>query len=456
MQEIQKLIELIDEAILDEPSDVLSDWNIINDWYDSQVDHYRNLVQNANQWMNEYQTQLRMEHWVSNLKIKYTSAWGYFIEVPKSKADLIWDSLVYKQTLVNAVRYTSTKLTNFEQEILSSQSQMAEIECVVFQEICKKVLKVEPKVRKLSRITAELDVCASFSEVAHCHNYVLPKMHNWYELELQSARHAIIETHIDEFISNDTILDNKKFIYLITWPNMWGKSTFLRQNALVIIMAHMWSYVPAKKARVPLTDKIFSRIGANDHSFLWKSTFMVEMQEVAHIMNHATKESFIIIDEVGRWTSTYDGMSIAHAILQETHNYIWAKMLFSTHYHELTRESWTLAWIENYQVEVSEEDNAIVFLHTIKKWKASKSYGLEVAKLSWLNTRILTEAKRTLQKLEQSQNTQTKLQLDNETLNQESKTDKKLTSLLKDIDINSLTPVQALIELEKVKKIFES
>jgi len=466
IKKIENIISLIDNSIKEDPDLLLTWWNIIKTWYDKIVDEYRIILENSWEWLATYQSELINQTGISNLKIKFTNVSWYFIEVSKTNLWKIPDDFILKQTLVNSSRFITIKLKEFEQKFLEAQDSLSQREYEIFQEIREKILDWYSYVKNVSKDISYIDFVISLSKVAYNNNYSKPKIHNSYELDIKNARHPVIEQIQSDFISNDLTLKNKDFIHVITWPNMWGKSTYLRQNALIILMAHIWSFIPARQAKIPLTDKIFSRVWASDNLYFGQSTFMVEMQEVANILNNSTKKSFIIIDEVWRWTSTYDGMSLAWAILKNIHDKIKAKTLFATHYHELIDKSKTLSWVKNFSVAVWENDENIVFLRKVIEWWVSKSYWLEVAKLAWINNEILKEAKNMLKLLEYENNKINFYQLslinsinDNDIKNREDIEEKKclLEDELKEIDVNNLTPIEALNLIDKLKwKLNES
>ncbi len=459
MQQLQKIIELIDKSIkIDANNLIMGGW-IINDNYDQEVDELRNLVNNSNEWLNNYSETLVSGTGINTLKIKYTTASGYFIEVPLSQKSKIPENFIHKTTLVNALRFTTPELKEFEGKISNAESLLYEREYNLFKDISKTVLESFKEIKKVSNNIAQIDFLSNLSFISYENNYSKPEITSKYDLEIVGWRHPVVEKIEKNFISNELFLDEKKFINIITWPNMWWKSTYLRQNALIILMAHMWSFVPAKKAIIPVTDKIFSRVWASDNLFVWSSTFMVEMQEVANILNNSTKNSFVIIDEVGRWTSTYDGMSLAWAILKENHDKIKAKTLFATHYHELVDESKRLKWVSNFSVAVSENEDNIVFLRKIIPWSIKKSYWIEVAKLAWLSKEVINEANNFLKNFENT-HTFSQLSLWNIWLVEKEKIvykekESEVEKALKEIDINSLTPIEALNLINNLTKIIK-
>jgi len=450
---------LIDESIKEDADLLLTWWNIIKSDFDEKVKKYRDVLENSWEWLVEYQQKLIEETWITNLKIKFTNVSWYFIEVSRSNLTKIPDFFILKQTLVNSSRFITLELKEFEQKFIEAQNNLSSREYEIFQEVREKILDSFSEIKDISEKIAFLDFEVWLSKVAYKNNYNKPKLYNWYDLDIKQARHPVVEQIQKEFISNDLELSKKDYIHIITWPNMWWKSTFLRQNALIVLMSHIWSYVPAREAKISLTDKIFSRVWASDNLFLGQSTFMVEMQEVANILNNSTEKSFVIIDEVGRWTSTYDGMSIAWAILKELHDNIKAKTLFATHYHELIDKSKDLKWVKNFSVAVWENNENIVFLRKIIAGWVSKSYWLEVAKLAWLNKNILTEAKKMLKLLEFENKKADFSQLSLvdtiepkiEIIEKKVFKDSEVEQKLKKTDVNNLTPIEALNLLNELK-----
>lgn len=450
------MIQLIDDAIKNEPENNIMWWEIIADGYNETVDKYRNTIDNANTWLAQYQSELSETYKISNLKIKHTGASGYFIEIPKSQTIKIPSFFTHKQTLVNAARYGTPELQEFEERILEAQNNKASKEYEIFLNIREEILGHFNEIKRAWDITAYIDFIAGLSEVAYQNNYHKPDMNDAYNLEIHAGRHPVIENGQWDFISNDLSLTKEEYVHIITGPNMWWKSTFLRQNALIILMAHIGSFVPARSANIPLTDKIFSRVGASDNLFLWQSTFMVEMQEVAHILNNSTKKSFVIMDEIGRGTATYDGMSLAWAILKYNHQKIQAKTLFATHYHELIDEASVLSWVKNFSVAVWENEENLVFLRKVIPGWMKKSFGLEVARIAWIKDEVIHSAREMLSTLERHhyQNSQLsfdglsqKTEIIEKIIVQESPLEKKL----KELNLDSLTPLQALNQLHEFK-----
>lgn len=458
MESIKEVIKLIDSTLKDDAVNSITSWNIIKDWFNSEIDDIRNIINNAKDWLVNYQNSLIEKTWIQKLKIKHTNIFGYFIEIPLNQNENIPDDFVHRQTLVWAARYITSELKDFERKVVEWEWILVQKEYELFWELRNDILKKFKDLKKSSSLTWKIDMLASFSSVSSNNNYTKPEVHNWLELKIKSGRHPIIESLESDFISNDLELDKKTHFHILTWPNMWWKSTFLRQNALIILMAHIWIYVPAKDSKIPLTDKIFSRVWASDNLFLWQSTFMVEMQEMANILHNYTDRSFIIIDEIWRWTSTYDWMSIAWAVLKFLHDNKKVKTLFATHYHELVEESISLPWVKNYSVAIWENEDWIIFLRKIIKGWIKKSYGLEVAKLWWIGDNVLLEARKMLKKLESANLHKWPEQLwfwiipEKEIEYIEVKKESEIEEIIKKLDLNSLTPLDWLNLLNELKR----
>ena len=455
MQKILDIINIIDSALKEDWLNALTSGWIINDWYDDQVDKYRNVIKNSKDWLINYQLKLINESWISKLKIKYTNASWYFIEILKSQISKIPDYFVHKQSLINTSRFITSELKDFEKDLMNAEWILSELEYNIFLNGRDEILKNFDEIKKISKKSWYIDFWTALSEVAYKNNYSKPKVSGKYKLNIKNWRHPIIEEIEKDFISNDLELDNKTYIHTITWPNMWGKSTFLRQNALIVLLSHIWSFIPASSWDIPLIDKLFSRVWATDNLYLWQSTFMVEMQEVANILNNSTKDSFVIIDEVGRWTSTFDWMSLAWAILKENHDKIKAKTLFATHYHELIDESKSLKWVANFSVAVWENDENLIFLRKIIPGWMKKSYWIEVAKLAWISESVINEAKNMLLNLERSNIHQLSIwdfwNNNEKVLIKEVIKKSNIEKELEKLNINSLTPLDALNFLNKYK-----
>lgn len=458
MKLLNELIELIDTAIDPGTDNVLTQWGIIAKGYNTEVDTYRNTIEKWHEWIAAYKMDLIEQTQIKNLRIKYTSNVGYFIEISKNQASKLPEEFIHIQTLVWAIRYSTPSLQKFQSDSQLASSALYDIEYSIFLDLRNSVLWHFDYLYSLSRKIEKLDFYTNAANISLKNNYITPKLSPQYSVNIVWWRHPVMEQVVDDFIKNDITLESQ-YVQVITWPNMWWKSTFLRQNALLILLSHIWFDIPATSAIIPITDRIFSRVWSWDNLFLGQSTFMVEMQEIAYILKNSTKKSFIIIDEIWRGTSTYDGMSLAWSILRYIHNTIKAKTLFATHYHEIIDFSSELSWVGNYSVAVWENDQNIIFLRKIIPWGIKKSYWIEVARLAWIPEKIVTNANITLQ---QFHNKDTWVQLslpsnqDNQSNNDMSKKImdeyKKVFLQITDIDINSITPIQALSYLENFQR----
>lgn len=452
MYQLKNLIKKLDEALVSE-EEFLKTWIMFNLWFDEKLDEYRFIVEKSSIFLENYTKTLIEETNILSLKIKYNKIIWYFIEIPLSQKQKVPDYFEYKNTLVNAIRYTTKELKDFEEKILSWEILLKQREKEIFDKLLDSIIVNYDFLKDISIWIWELDFFCSLSKVALENNYTKPEINNNYDLEITWWRHPILEKIEKNFISNDLYMNEKSFIHIITWPNMWWKSTYLRQNALIVYMAHLGSFVPAKKSNIPICDKIFSRIWASDNLFKWASTFMVEMQEMANILNNATDRSFVIIDEVWRWTSTYDWMSLAYSIVKYLHDTIKSKTLFATHYHELIDEWRKMKWVKNMSVAVSENEDNIVFLRKIIPWGIKKSYWIEVASLAWIKKEIIDIAMNFLKNMEQKTSFfQLSLwiiwdEIKEKTIQKES----EIENELKNLDINNLTPLEALNKLYELK-----
>ena len=377
---------------------------IIKDGYREDVDKYRQAKTEGKSWLADLEAKEKAATGIKNLKIRYNKVFGYYLEVTNSFKDMVPDYYMRKQTLTNAERYITPELKELEDMILGAEEKLIALEYDLFCEIREHIAGEVLRIQKTAKAIARLDVFASLALVAERNNYVCPKINEKGLIDIKNGRHPVVEKMInnDMFIANDTYLDaNKNRVSIITGPNMAGKSTYMRQTALIVLMAQIGSFVPASSANIGIVDRIFTRVGASDDLASGQSTFMVEMTEVANILRNATSESLIILDEIGRGTSTFDGLSIAWSVIEHICNprILGAKTLFATHYHELTELEGTLDGVNNYCIAVNEKGDDIVFLRKIIKGGADKSYGIQVAKLAGVPDPVIERAKEILQEL---------------------------------------------------------
>ncbi|MDQ2747681.1 MAG: DNA mismatch repair protein MutS [Acidobacteriota bacterium] len=403
--ELPDLRRLIETSIADEPPLNLADGGTIREGFDVELDGLRDISNNAKQIIAAVEDREKQRTGIHNLKIKFNGVFGYFIEVSKGNVSRVPADYERRQTLTTAERYTTPELKEWETKVLGAEEKIKELEAEIFRRIRAEVQKETKSLQSTARALATLDALSSLAEAAVRGNYVAPILHDGDDLEITAGRHPIVETYNrDNFVPNDLLLNNSTDrLLIITGPNMGGKSTILRQIALIQILAQIGSFVPAAAARLPIIDRVWTRVGASDDLASGRSTFMVEMTETAAILHNATPRSLILLDEIGRGTSTFDGLSIAWAVAEYLHNSPAhsAKTLFATHYHELTELAENLPGAKNYQVLATEKDGEIVFLHQLKKGKASKSYGIAVAQLAGLPAQTIARAKTVLSKLEQ-------------------------------------------------------
>ncbi|MCI8512743.1 MAG: DNA mismatch repair protein MutS [Lachnospiraceae bacterium] len=405
LQEIQAdldpltdLWELIDSAIVEEPPITVREGNIIKDGFHEEVDRYRSAKTEGKGWLAGLEAEEKEKTGIKNLKIKFNRVFGYYFEVTNSFKDMVPDYFIRKQTLTNAERYTTDRLKELEEIIMGAEDRLATLEYDLFCEVREKISAEVLRIQRTAKAIAGIDVFASLSSVAMHNNYVKPKINEKGSIQIKNGRHPVVERMMrdDLFVANDTFLDNgKNRISVITGPNMAGKSTYMRQTALIVLMAQIGSFVPAQEAGIGICDRIFTRVGASDDLASGQSTFMVEMTEVANILRNATKNSLLVLDEIGRGTSTFDGLSIAWAVIEYISNpkIIGAKTLFATHYHELTELEGTVGGVNNYCIAVKEQGDDIVFLRKIVKGGADKSYGIQVARLAGVPEAVIGRAK---------------------------------------------------------------
>lgn len=461
INDFKELHSLLFRAIDENAGYTLKDGNVIKNGFNEELDKIRNIGSTNREYLTNLELRERERTGIKNLKVGYNRVFGYYIEVTKSNIEMVKDEYGYirKQTTSNSERYITQELKEREALILRSSEMSIELEIKIFNEIREQCKDNTVMLQKLSSIISELDMLISLSEVAKKNNYVRPTFSLYNDLEIIGGRHPIIEDVIEgEFIPNDLTLYNADKVLLITGPNMSGKSTFMRQNALIAIMAQIGSFVPATKATLPIFDQIFTRIGSSDNIMGGESTFMVEMLEVNEALTNATEQSLIIFDEVGRGTATYDGMSLAQAIIEYLHNNVKAKCLFSTHYHELTNLDKSLGFLKNVHVEAKVGGNLedLIFLHKVVPGPSDESYGINVASLAKIPLPVVLRAKDILEKLESSNHYNSEeLSINNykEPVIID-KTDPRLKELyneIKNVDLDSMKPIDALLYLSKLK-----
>ena len=401
---LEDLCTLIKDAVIDDPPLAMKEGGIIRDGYSEEVDTLRHAKSDGKDWLAKLEEEEREKTGIKNLKIKYNKVFGYYLEVTNSYKDLVPDYYTRKQTLANAERYITPELKELEDTILGAEDKLYALEYELYSGVRGTIAGEVERIQKTAKAVAALDVFASLALIAERNNYVRPKINEKGVIDIKDGRHPVVEKMIpnDMFISNDTYLDDKKQrISIITGPNMAGKSTYMRQAALIVLMAQLGSFVPASSANIGLVDRIFTRVGASDDLASGQSTFMVEMTEVANILRNATSKSLLILDEIGRGTSTFDGLSIAWAVVEyisDTH-LLGAKTLFATHYHELTELEGKIENVNNYCIAVKEKGDDIVFLRKIVKGGADKSYGIQVAKLAGVPDIVIERAKEIVEEL---------------------------------------------------------
>ena len=395
--------KIIDDSIKEDAPFSVREGGIIKSGYNAELDEIRNIMNSGKDFLLDIEQREREATGIRNMKIKFNKVFGYFIEITKANLDMVPEHYIRKQTLSNSERYITPELKKYEDTIINSKAKIEDLEYHLFKEISGKLKEHRKILSELAERLAYIDVMVSFAVSAIENDYAKPEMNEEYAFEIEGGRHPVVEKLIGrtDYVSNDTVFTEKESFVVLTGPNMSGKSTYMKQIALISIMAQIGSFVPAKKANLSIIDKYLTRIGASDDILTGQSTFMVEMSEVSNILNNATEKSLIILDEVGRGTSTTDGVSIATAISMYIHDKIGAKTVFATHYHELTDLENKFAHIVNYRIEVDEKQGKVMFLRNIVKGGADKSYGIEVAKLAGLPKEILIESRKILKRLEQ-------------------------------------------------------
>ncbi len=470
---LDELYELIEHSITEEPPLTLHDGGILKEGYNEEVDRLRKAKTDGKSWLADLEAKEREKTGIKNLKIKYNKVFGYYLEVTNSFKDMVPDYFTRKQTLANAERFITPELKELEDVILGAEDKLIVLEYELFREVRQKVADEVVRIQKTAKAVAQIDVFASLATVAEQNNYCRPKLNEKGLIDIKDGRHPVVERMIQNemFVANDTYLDNgSNRVSIITGPNMAGKSTYMRQSALIVLMAQIGSFVPAKSAKIGIVDRIFTRVGASDDLASGQSTFMVEMSEVANILRNATSNSLLILDEIGRGTSTFDGLSIAWAVVEHISNprLLGAKTLFATHYHELTELEGKLNSVNNYCIAVKEKGDDIVFLRKIVKGGADKSYGIQVAKLAGVPDNVIERAKEIVEELSNNDITEivqnisaegsskrSKPKLDEVDLEQISLLDTMdndtILNELKELDLGQMTPIEAMNKLYELQ-----
>ena len=398
--DIKNITNLMDISLKDEPNVSVREGNIIKEGFNDELDELHKIKKNGRTFIANLEQEEIKKTGIKSLKIKFNKVFGYFIEITKKNIDLVPENYIRKQTQVNCERYITNELKEIEEKILNAEEKINELEYHLFIEITKKIDEKTKDIQNIAKKLAVIDVIASLSEIAYNNNYCKPFVNENFDLEIIEGRHPVIDKKIENFVPNNIILNQDKRMMIITGPNMAGKSTYMRQNALIVLMAQMGSFVPAKKATISLVDRIFTRVGAYDDLAHGQSTFMVEMKETANILINATERSLIVLDEIGRGTSTFDGVSIAWSVAEHINQKIKAKTMFATHYHVLNSLEKTFDDIKNFNIAVLEENNKIVFLHKILEGSTDKSYGIHVAELAGVPKDVVLRAKKIQRMLE--------------------------------------------------------
>ncbi len=465
MDELTDVQQRMEQAIAEEPPALASDPGVIRRGFNAELDGLRDLSQSSRQTIAAMEDRERKRAGIGSLKIRYNQVFGFYIEISKANLHLVPPDFERKQTLVNAERFTTPELKEYESKVLAADERIAEIEKRLFAEVRAWVAQQSPRLRRTAAAIAQLDVLATFAVLAASRRYVRPEFTDAGELLILGGRHPVIEHLLEQngerFVPNALYLNSATHqILLITGPNMGGKSTYLRQAALIVLLAQMGSFVPAEQARLPITDRIFTRIGASDNLARGRSTFLVEMSEVAAILNLATPHSLVLLDEVGRGTATFDGLSIAWAVVEYLQSHTRARTLFATHYHELTELADLLSGVKNVHVSVEEMPNEIIFLRRVEEGSADKSYGIEVARLAGLPPAVIARAREVLRRHEQSERQLSEkltppLSPSNGAGEQQAlftPIDREVLYALRAADLDQLRPIDALNLLAQLKK----
>jgi len=467
LDSLPELAELLDRAVKDENLPLsIREGGFIKDGYSTELDEYRNITQHGKEWIVRLQETERQKLGIPSLKIGYNKVFGYYIEVTRTHAGKIPPEYIRKQTLVNTERFITPELKEYEEKLLNAEERIGQLEFELFQGLREQILKYIAAIQKNAVALAQIDVLAGLAELAEKNRYCRPVINNGTDIEIQAGRHPVVEHLLplgEKFIANDLHIDNlDDQILIITGPNMAGKSTYLRQIGLIVLLAQIGSFVPADSATIGVVDKIFTRVGASDNLAAGESTFLMEMHETANILNNVTPHSLVLLDEIGRGTSTYDGMAIAWSVTEYLHNHpnVAAKTLFATHYHELTELEKILPRVKNYNVAVREYGDRVIFLRKIIPGGCDKSYGIHVAQMAGVPPEVIHRAKEILTNLNPEERTlpsdrekfRRLPEKDTDQLGLFSGDDTKLKKMLTEVDINNLTPLEALKKLDELKR----
>ena len=449
------LYDLLEKSIYEEPPNTIKEGYLIKDGYSSELDELKDLSRGGKDFISRFETEEREKTGIKGLKVGFNKVFGYYIEISKSYLNMVTDDMGYirKQTLANCERFINPILKEKEDLILSSEDRIINLEYNLFIEIRDKCKEYIPELQRTAKVISEIDVLSSFALVSEKYNYIRPEITTGNEIKVLNSRHPVVERVLkgEEYVPNDIVMDNNTDILLITGPNMAGKSTYMRQLGIIAIMAQIGCFVPAEEATLPIFDKIFTRIGASDDLVSGESTFMVEMMEASRAIKHATRNSLILFDELGRGTATFDGMSLAQAILEYVANKIKCKTLFSTHYHELTDMEKNIPNLKNKHVSAVEENGNITFLHKVKDGSVDKSYGINVAKLAGLPDEVIDRASGILNIYENKEKKTDTIIQTTLPLNFDEKKS-EVEEEVKNIDILNITPIEAINILSKLKE----
>ncbi|MFW6150932.1 MAG: DNA mismatch repair protein MutS, partial [Chloroflexota bacterium] len=454
------VVALIRQAIIDEPAE-MGHGDVVRTGFSAELDELRGSVREAKHYMATVEQKERQRTGIRSLRVGYNKVFGYYIEVTRANLNLVPDDYIRKQTLTEAERYFTPELKHYESIVLDAQARIAELESQLLRQVCGQVAEAGEQILATARVVARLDVLATLAEVAERHHYVRPAVNEGDQIDIVGGRHPMVERAVgsDAFVPNDTQLaNNESQLVVLTGPNMSGKSTYLRQVALIVLLAQTGSFVPAESATIGVVDRIFTRIGAQEDLAAGQSTFMVEMTETANILHNASARSLVILDEIGRGTSTYDGLSIAWAVAEFIHNHpgLGAKTLFATHYHELVELAATLPRVRNFNVAVAEDRGQVVFLHKIVPGGADRSYGIHVAQLAGLPRAVVHRAQEVLEEMERRHNSRgAQGRESGQQLALFSK-DSLLANEVRQMDVDSMSPLQAITKLYELKRLVNS